>query len=113
MKVLISEEGAKALDERLKRSIGQLDPDEENVLRMRYGIGLESSASLSIKPGLLRNSSAIAKVAALERFLLQHSAELQGPSPQTVANNYHGHGATLGDDAEGEAIRTMCCGVPH
>jgi hypothetical protein len=113
MKALISEEGVMVLDERLKRAIGQLDPDEENVLRMRYGIGLESSAPLSIKPGLLRNPGAAAAVTEMERFLLQRGSELRGATPNDAAETFYGHGAHLGDDAEGEAIRLATSGVLH
>lgn len=114
MKALISESDAKVLDERLTHAIGSvLDEDEERVVRMRYGIGVDPTAPLGIKKGLLRNPSAAAAAMEMESFLVQRGRELRGATPSDATEAFFGHGARLGDDAEGEALRLLTNGTTH
>ncbi len=92
---------------------GALSQEVEHVLRMRRGIGVDPGAPLGIKPGLLRNPGAAAAAMEMESFLVQRGRELRGATPNDAAETIYGHGARLGDDAEGEAIRLATGGVLH
>lgn len=103
------------LEERFDRAVqrGMLSEEGEHVLRMRHGISVDPDAPLGIKRGLGRNSGTANKVAAMEKFLLERGKELRGATPNDAAEAFYGHGAHLGDDAEGEALRLLINGTTH
>lgn len=103
------------LAERLEHAVrqGMLSEQGEHVLRMRHGITVAPDAPLGIKPGLLRNPGSAAAVTEMEQFLVQRGRELRGATPHGATEALYGHGAHLGDDAEGEAIRLATGGVLH
>ncbi len=103
------------LQERLGRAVqtGMLSQEGENVLRMRHGIGVDPGAPLDIKPGLLRNPGAAAAAMEMESFLVQRGRELRSATPSDATEAFFGHGAHLGDDAEGEALRLLTNGTTH
>lgn len=92
---------------------GMLCQETEHVLRMRHGIGVDPDAPLGIKSGLQRNPGTASAVREMERFLVRRTPELRGATQHDAAEVFFGHGAHVGDDAEGEAIRNLLNGTTH
>jgi len=103
------------LEERFGRAVqrGMLSQEGEHVLRMRHGIGVDLNAPLGIKRGLGRNPGVATAVMEMEHFLARRASELCGATPNNATEAFFGHGAHLGDDAEGEALRLATSGPPH